>query len=277
MLAGEATTGTTSGGSSSPCAGGSSGAGIDGTTGESPADTGADTGEPPAQTLRVMSFNIRHGAESSLEEVAAVIRAESPDIVTLQEVDKEARRSDLVFQSYRLGQLTGMASLFRNSLVFPEGGEYGLAILSRFPLPSSQKVNLTSGTEQRVLVIVDVQIDDDHLLPIAITHMGLTETEREQQATEIVAALDGRPLAMLMGDFNAEPDAVAIETLTAAFTDAWAVSGVGDGFTFPAGVPDRRIDYLMLDESWGAPLELHVPVTMASDHRPLVATLPWPE
>jgi endonuclease/exonuclease/phosphatase family metal-dependent hydrolase len=244
-------------------------------------DDGADTDDdgapdPVTPTLRVMSFNIRHGAESSLEEVAAAIRAEAPDIVALQEVDKEAERSDLVFQSYRLGQLTGMASLFRNALVFPEGGEYGLAILSRFPLPSSEKVDLTSDGEQRVLVIVDVEIDAEHVVPIAITHMGLTAAEREQQATEIVAALDDRPLAILMGDFNAEPDAVAFGTLVAAFADAWALSGRGDGFTFPATTPDRRIDYVMLDEAWSAPIEIHVGDTVTSDHRPVIATLPWP-
>jgi endonuclease/exonuclease/phosphatase family metal-dependent hydrolase len=232
--------------------------------------------EADAPVLRVMTFNIRHGAESSLDEIAAVIREHAPDIVALQEVDKEAARSDFVFQSYRLGQLTGTASLFRNALVFPEGGQYGLAILSRFPILASDKVALTSSGEPRVLVIVEVELRPDLVVPIGITHMGLDAQERVVQAQEIVAALGDRPWAILMGDFNARPEDPPIATFGSGFVDAWSQAGRGDGFTFPALLPDRRIDYVMLDEAWSSPADVYVPTTFASDHRPIVAALPFP-
>jgi len=53
---------------------------------------------------------------------------------------------------------------------------------------------------------------------------------------------------------------------------AWEAGGEGDGFTFPAATPQRRIDYVFVtrgitvDRAW-------VPETEASDHRPVVAEL----
>jgi endonuclease/exonuclease/phosphatase family metal-dependent hydrolase len=44
---------------------------------------------------------------------------------------------------------------------------------------------------------------------------------------EIVTALSPQPLAILMGDMNAEPDSPEIQELTATFADAWEQGGVG--------------------------------------------------
>jgi endonuclease/exonuclease/phosphatase family metal-dependent hydrolase len=248
----------------------------DTSTGDDGGESSTTTGEPSAEVLRVMTYNIRHGAESSLEALAEVIRAEDPHIVALQEVDKEAVRSDGIFQSYRLGQLTGMSSLFRAALDFPTGGQYGLAILSRYPIISSEKVLLTSGSEQRILVVVDVEIEAGWQVPIAITHMGLDAEERLEQAQEIITALDGRQWTILMGDVNAEPHELAAELLAAAFVDVWPEVGIGPGNTIPVTNPTRRIDYIFLGAAWGQPIEAHVPMTAASDHLPIVATLPRP-
>jgi endonuclease/exonuclease/phosphatase family metal-dependent hydrolase len=123
-------------------------------------------------TLRLMTYNIKHGAESSLEQVADVINAEQPDLVALQEVDVDADRSGNVDQPHRLSQLTGMASLFRSATTLPTNGLYGVALLSRFPIISSSKLLLTSGSEQRILMTVDVELDAGWLVPIGVTHMG---------------------------------------------------------------------------------------------------------
>jgi endonuclease/exonuclease/phosphatase (EEP) superfamily protein YafD len=144
-----------------------------------PGDASPDTAvaaDAAAPGLRIMTFNIKHGDVSSLEDVAAVIRAEEPDLVGLQEVDVDADRSDNVDQAHRLSQLTGMASLFRSALTFSSGGHYGLALLSRFPILSSTKQELTSGSEQRILVVVDV-LTDDGVIAVAVTHLGLTASE----------------------------------------------------------------------------------------------------
>src|SRR5690606_26454070 len=161
-------------------------------------------------TLRVMSYNIKHADLSSLEAIADVIVADGADVVALQEVDKDAPRSDNVHQSYRLGQLTGMASSFRAALTLSGGGEYGLAVLSRYPIISSEKLNLTSSGEQRILVVWRILLPTGEIA-FANTHFGLTADERATQVEEAKAMLADEPRAILLGDLNEEPGG-AVET-----------------------------------------------------------------
>ena len=182
-----------------------------------------------------------------------------------------------MFQSYRLGQLTGMASLFRTAIQLPDGGLYGLAILSRFPLLSSQKTQLTSTVEQRILVVATVDLGEGHLLRVANTHLGLDANERATQAAEIVAVLAGQDSVVLMGDFNEEPsDGAVFQALGEHLVDVWPIAGVGNGATIPVSAPTRRIDAILLSHDWPAPKEAHVPDTLASDHLPVVVTVARP-
>lgn len=223
-----------------------------------------------------MSYNIKHAELSSLEAIAAVVLEEDADIVALQEVDKDAPRSGTVFQSYRLGQLTGMASSFRAALTLPEGGEYGLAVLSRYPIVSSEKLDLTSGSEQRILVVWRIAHPDGEIA-LANTHFGLTAAERETQADEAAAMLSDEPLALLLGDLNEEPGGAVETTLSAILTDVWPVAGDGSpGYTIPAEAPERRIDYIFVGPGWSTPFDAAVIDTTASDHRPLAVRVSHP-
>jgi endonuclease/exonuclease/phosphatase family metal-dependent hydrolase len=243
----------------------------------SESDDAAAPDAPDARQLRMMTYNIKHAGLSSLEALAEVVLAEAPDLVCLQEVDKEAERSGGVLQSYRLGQLTGMASLFRMAIELPDGGLYGLAFLSRFPILSSQKTVLTSTGEQRILVVATVDLGDGRLLGVANTHLGLDASERATQAAEISAVLAGQGSVVLMGDFNEEPgDGAVFETLGEHLVDVWPIAGVGDGATIPVSAPTRRIDAILLSHDWPAPEEAHVPDTLASDHLPVVVTVSLP-
>lgn len=228
-------------------------------------------------TLRLMTYNIKHGELGGLEAIAGVIKAEAPDLVALQEVDVDDARSGNVDQPHRLGQLVGMTSLFRTAIDLPGGGAYGVALLSRLPVLSSTRTPLTSSGEQRIVAVVDVELRPGVTLAVAITHMDLQAGAREAQAREIRAQLDGRTLAVLMGDTNAEPSEASMRTLAERYRDAWATAGVGDGFTIPPGKPTRRIDYVWLGPEWAAPLEAHVSdARTQSDHLPVVVTVPRP-
>ncbi len=261
-----------------------SGVGVADASTDSPPDaTNPDVAPPPdssspeasAPMLRLMTFNIKHGAESSLGAIADVILAEKADIVGLQEVDVDADRSGNVDQPHRLGQLTGMGNLFRSALTLSDGGLYGLAVLSRYPIVVSQKLNLTSASEQRILAMVDIDVNGT-TVPFCITHLGLTAAERTTQVNEILAAIQGKPWAVLVGDMNATPNEASMKTLSGKLSDAWVTGGSGDGFTIPVTTPTKRIDYVFLGSSWSAPVEAHVPATPASDHLPVVVTIPAP-
>lgn len=229
--------------------------------------------------LKVMTYNIKHGELSSLESIASVINGQSPDIVMLQEVDVLTNRSGHVDQAARLGQLTDMYHAFQPALLSYDGGQYGLAVLSRYPIVSSQRIPLRSTAEQRILALMEVEVDPEHVVSVGVTHFAnTTATERQNQAEDVKAALAGRPLAVFGGDLNASPSEACVTSLKQMLTDAWARGGSGNGYTHDARFPTKRIDYLMLGAGWISPVQASVVgASSQSDHRPVVATvtLPW--
>jgi endonuclease/exonuclease/phosphatase family metal-dependent hydrolase len=233
----------------------------------------------PGGGLRFMTYNIKHGEVSSLEAVASVINGQSPDLVAVQEVDVLTNRSGGVDQAARLGQLTGLYASFVPSLLSYDGGQYGLTLLSRYPIRSSQRIPLRSAAEQRILALYEVELDPQHILPVGVTHFGTTgATERLNQANDVKAALVGRPWALLGGDLNATPSESSITSLLQQFTDAWTRGGSGSGYTSSAILPTKRIDYLMLGSAWTSPVSSKVvSASSQSDHLPVVTTLilPW--
>ncbi|HYO51489.1 DUF4082 domain-containing protein [Archangium sp.] len=244
-----------------------------------PASSGSVQALTPGGGLKFMTYNIKHAELSSLESIANVIKAQSPDLVVLQEVDVLTNRSGKVDQAARLGALTGMYSAFQPSLLSYDSGQYGLALLSRYPIRSSQRIPLRSAAEQRILALMEVELDSTHVIPVGITHFGTTgATERQNQAEDVKAALAGKPWALLGGDLNATPSEACITSLKQQLTDAWTRGGSGSGYTHDAAFPSRRIDYVMLGSAWTSPvLASVVGASSQSDHLPVVATLtlPW--
>jgi hypothetical protein len=117
----------------------------------------------PADELRVVSYNIKHGRGNDdvvdLERTAGVIRAQRPDIVGLQEVDERAERSGKVPQAERLGQLLGMHHAFGRFMDY-QGGAYGMAILTRQPIVSTRSIQLPEGNEPRIALSVQVTLPE---------------------------------------------------------------------------------------------------------------------
>ncbi|MCH7992087.1 MAG: endonuclease/exonuclease/phosphatase family protein, partial [Gemmatimonadetes bacterium] len=112
-------------------------------------------------TLRVAAYNIRHGlgvdGEVDLERIADVLRPLHADVITLQEVDRRVERTNGVDQARRLGELLGMEAHFGDFMPY-QGGEYGMAVLSRFPVLGVTNVRLPDGDEPRTALEVRVAV-----------------------------------------------------------------------------------------------------------------------
>ena len=228
-------------------------------------------------TLRILAYNIRHGAgmddRVDLERAARVIRQVNPDLVALQEIDNETTRTDLVDQAERLGQLTGMHHVFGGFMDYREGA-YGMALLSRFPFVETVNHRLPDGQEPRTALTALVRLGTDGPeILLAGIHLYRSAAERMAQARRLVEIFEGetRPV-ILAGDFNSTPDSDVIRLLART----WQIPDKGsDHLTFPSVEPRREIDFIMFRPA-GAFAVAAIDVIeepVASDHRPLVLDL----
>ncbi|HSJ06937.1 MAG TPA: endonuclease/exonuclease/phosphatase family protein [Longimicrobiales bacterium] len=244
---------------------------------------------PADSHLRVLTYNIHAGRDAeqapNLDRVAAVILDAAADVVLLQEVDRRTLRSGGEDHYDTLMRLTGMHGGFASSLDY-QGGEYGVAVLSRHPIDSAQTVRLhvqppqerAGGSfEPRVGIHVvlrtprgPVHVVNTHLDPAG------EATFRHQEVIALLAHASGSvpPDAALIvgGDLNARPDTPEVAALRLSFTDAWERCGDGGpGFSYPAHRPDRRIDYILFRGLRCT--SSRVIDSGASDHRPVLAIL----
>ena len=238
---------------------------------------------PPSKRLRVLTYNIHHGegtdGKLDLPRIARVISETKPDLVALQEVDRNTRRTGNVDQPAELAKLTGMHAAFGKGIDF-QGGEYGNAVLSRFPITDTKVHPLPAkeGEERRCALVVTVRPwDGDAEVVFVATHLNYRdepERVREAEAIKRLLAEEKRP-TVLAGDLNSRPATPPIQCFAGAWLDAAALARPQDSFTFPADKPVRRIDYVLLRpaEAWRVVETTVIDEPVASDHRPMLAVV----
>lgn len=234
----------------------------------------------PPVPLRVLVYNIHAGRDAlgkdNLERVAQVITSEKADVVLLQEVDRNTTRSERVDQVAQLMKLTGLHGEFGKSLNY-QGGEYGIAVLSRWPIVARDVVPLRveppqvragGSVEPRVAMVVDIATPRGKLR-VLNTHLDASRDDsyRMQEVEQLARVIPERDIVLSGGDFNSEPDSRVQARLRAAgLRDAWTGCGRGNPLTFPAILPIKRIDYLFL-RGGAQCVSAEVLDSNASDHR----------
>jgi endonuclease/exonuclease/phosphatase family metal-dependent hydrolase len=249
-----------------------------------------------AVPLRVVSYNIHTGIGSDgaldLARTAQVLDSFDADVIGLEEVDVHwADRSAWRDQARDLAAALDMrvffAPIYSLDPLRPTEPrrEYGLAILTDLPVVGTQNHHLTRLSTQGTDPVpepapgfpeVVVQADGARVHVYA-THLDYRAdpTVRAAQVADTLAILDQDPAGaqqVLLGDFNAEPDAPELAPLWERLTDSWAVAGQGAGLSYPAVGPVKRIDYVTHSSNVRTE-SVEVLDTAASDHRPVVADL----
>lgn len=233
---------------------------------------------PLPKTLRILSYNIHAGIgmdkRLDLPRLAETIKKQTPDFVLLQEVDRNTARTGGVDQAATLGELTGMHAVFGKAIDLPPG-EYGLAILSRFPVESHEVLSLPRADEgeKRAVLRVRVVFTGGKPLDVLCTHFcHMNRESRKMQAAKINEHFAGDGATILGGDLNETPGSDGIDLLDGKWTRA-----CGDEPTFPAPEPRHKIDYVFFRDGGGLKFsrqESTVPVEeVASDHRPVLVAL----
>lgn len=242
------------------------------------------------RSIRVLSYNILQGGKNTdnsrnLQRVADVIRLFDPDIVGLQEVDRNTTRCGKRDIPAELARLTGLTNMAYGAAMPYQGGHYGNAILSRHPITVLTNIALPvlGRIEPRAALVVTVGAPAPFLL--INTHLSVeSAADREAQVatlTNHIADIAGLPV-ILAGDLNTEAGSPAIATLQQVFDDASASSR--PDLTYPSDQPERQIDYVFLAPrgAWqvvrtatGAEVEGadRGRLKLASDHLPLFSEL----
>lgn len=229
-----------------------------------------------AQTYKLMAYNIHHGydqkEEPRLEEMAGLIRQARPRFVGLVEVDSMCERSNKVDQAAFLGKKTGLHHTFVRHFPY-QGGAYGLAFLSEFPILEVMNKRLPiesteNGDSTRAALFCRVSPAVGKTLLVVVLHSDYrSEQARIIQVRVLLDLLkDEKGPVVMMGDLNTAPDSPSMNLLKQHFVD----TGDNDHFTFPADSPSKRIDYILVNKK-------HLKKTRRaqvypinfSDHRPV--------
>ncbi len=213
----------------------------------------------------------------NLHNIAAVIKQSKADVIALQEVDVNTKRSsnpaDQIDQAKKLAELLDMEYYFSKSIDYKEGA-YGNAILSKYPLSNKRRLDLPaiSGGEQRSIALATVTLPDGKTFDFGATHFDLN-TIRVAQA-QFLNDLSGqlnKPL-FIGGDFNATPESEEMTLLKKEFN----FSCMGNcQFTIPVVKPTKAIDFIVYNPLAKQTYSLLSGIAMtgqyASDHLPVVA------
>ncbi len=200
-------------------------------------------------TVRIAAYNVKHGegmdGNVDLSRAAEVLRALDPDVVTLQEIDRGTERTDGVDQARQLGEALGMSAHFGAFMPY-QGGEYGMAVLTRLPVSTVENIRLPDGDEPRTALHVVVGVGDEgRPLSVVGVHLYRTPEERLAQAEALSLHLDetDHPV-VLAGDFNSFRGDRVLGHLRG---EEWIVLGKdGPSLTYPSDEPAREIDFVML-------------------------------
>lgn len=141
--------------------------------------------------MRVLSYNIHKGIGGRdrryrLERIFEVIQAESPDILCLQEVDRNVRRSRFENQPDRFADYFHLPHRTYQLNVNVKTGGYGNLLLSRWPLKTHHHIQLTRQRKKPRGAQMAVVETPHGPLQIVNWHLGLAERERHWQVRRLL-------------------------------------------------------------------------------------------
>ena len=256
-------------------------------------------------SYNVMSFAYKGHTEEVPNKIIQYIAESDADIVCLQEYMVSARPN--LMSSQDVAAALPMYP-YRSEIFFTPPGnrnyQYGLALLSKFPIIASRRIPFSSSyngaaiyeinvREKRVTVVNNhlesfkLTAEDRSKYSDMITHvnfesfdefrnamqqkLGQAFRTRAKQAETIAAEIQKANgyYTIVCGDFNDTPISYAHRTIQGTLLDAYAESGLGMGISYNQNFFFFRIDHIFHSFSLEACNCRVDPRVKLSDHYPV--------
>lgn len=168
-------------------------------------------------STKIVTYSIHHGLDAAgnenLDGQAAVIAKYAPDFVALQAVDNGVVRSGRVNQAQKIAEKNAMVATFARAITL-DGGEYGVALLSKVAPISVQRIPLDYSGEDRVILICEFA---DCF--VATTHLSSTAAEQQTAVTALTnAAANATKPFLIAGLLNCDPGSTVLTEIQRHFT-----------------------------------------------------------
>jgi endonuclease/exonuclease/phosphatase family metal-dependent hydrolase len=233
--------------------------------------------------VRVLTLNLQHAAPartaadagrpagpSTLRRAGDELARAGADVVLLQEVDRDLRRSGGLDQAAVLADRLGMSYRFAASLAGTLGGSllpsrtstpergYGVALLTRLPVSTWHVMRLRGGGPGRRrghpawsplgwswdagrVLLAAVLRTEDGPLTVGVTHLSVLPVVARRQLAVAARALLTLPGPHLLGgDLNLAPGALASSEVVPGL-----LAPLATGLTFTNARPRTQIDHLL--------------------------------
>ena len=157
--------------------------------------------------MRIATYNVHHGMDVQMKMniLGGDIAGVGADIAGLQEIDQFVKRSGNQDTLALIAEAAGLPHKGFSRGIDLQGGAYGTALISRYPILSFSVTMLESGTaEQRSLghAVLDADGQKIHFIN---THLSFEGKEnRDPQFAQIAAELPADEPWIVTGDFNTQ-------------------------------------------------------------------------
>lgn len=252
----------------------------------------APDASPPAETLRLLSFNIQVGINTlayhhyltrswqhllphrqrnrTLDQIGRLLR--QYDLVALQEADGGSLRSGFVNQVEYLAQAGHFPYWYQQlNRNFGKLAQHSNGVLSRIPPSRVEDHPLPGLIPGRGAILVRLG-EGEHSLLIIVLHLALGARTQDRQLRYIRSLIESHPHVVLMGDMN-NP----LEHLLGrpALRGLGLVSAQASLPTYPSWQPTRALDHILISPALEMRSVRVLDCTL-SDHRPIAMEIGLP-
>ena len=257
--------------------------------------------------LKIMSYNVRiferyesNNREQKRDQIIDLIKEQNPDILCLQEainqrnyltIKELSKKINLPYYHLEVGTVS------------KSGSEFGVAILSKYPLKYEESYAFGSGGNVGTKVNVDVNGQPISVFNIHLESVNIERSYYKYSSDEVIelskkafifrmrriarqlkaafasrtkqaitmhnAIRDSEHPVILCGDFNDTPVSYSYKTVKGNLQDTFKAGKFGLGPTLPA-IPLLRIDHIFASHQFKV-LSHRIIKKEISDHYPVVA------